>query len=77
MAKSSYGFYILHYPILTVICYLLNYYFDLPAICNYALALIAELFITFALYELLKRIPIVRYLVLGIKKKKDYKYIKI
>lgn len=77
MAKSSFGLYILHYPVLTVICYILHYYLDLPAICNYALALIAELFITFALYELLKRIPIVRYLVLGIKKKKDYKYIKI
>ncbi|MEE0867703.1 MAG: acyltransferase [Clostridia bacterium] len=71
MAKSSYGFYILHYPILTVICYLLNYYFDLPAICNYTIAIAAELIITFALYEMLKRVPIVRYLILGIKKKKD------
>ena len=68
MSKSSFGFYILHYPVLTVICYILHYQFDLPAICNYVIALIAEFIITFALYELLKRIPIVRYLVLGIKK---------
>ena len=25
MAKSSFGFYILHYPVLTVVCYLLHY----------------------------------------------------
>ena len=68
MTKSSFGFYILHYPVLTVICYILHYYLDLPAICNYIIAFFAELIITFALYELLKRIPIVRYLVLGIKK---------
>ena len=71
MAKSSFGFYILHYPVLTVICYILHYYLDLPAIYNYIIALIAELIITFALYELLKRIPIVRCLVLGIKKKSE------
>ena len=71
MAKSSFGFYILHYPVLTVTCYLLHYRFDFPAIYNYAIALAAELIITFALYEVLKRIPIARYLILGIKKRKD------
>lgn len=71
MAKSSFGLYILHYPVLTVTCYLLHYRFDMPAICNYVIALAAELIITFALYEVLKRVPILRYLILGIKKKKD------
>lgn len=71
MAKSSFGFYILHYPVLTVTCYLLQYRFKFPAICNYVIALVAELLITFALYEVLKRVPILRYLILGIKKKKD------
>ena len=71
MAKSSFGFYILHYPVLTVVCYLLQYRFDFPAIYNYAIALVAEVLITFALYEVLKRIPIARYLILGIKKRKD------
>ena len=68
MSKSSFGFYILHYPVLTVVCYLLHYRFDLPAIYNYVIALAAELIITFALYEVLKRVPILRYLILGIKK---------
>lgn len=68
MAKSSFGFYILHYPVLTVTCYILQYRFNFPAICNYVIALAAELFITCALYEVLKRVPMARYLILGIKK---------
>ena len=68
MTKSSFGFYILHYPVLIVICYFLQYRFKLPAICNYLIALTLEFLITFALYEVLKRVPIVRYLILGIKK---------
>ena len=71
MAKSSFGFYVLHYLVLTVVCYLLQYRFDFPAIYNYVIALAAELLITFSLYELLKRVPIARYLILGIKNKKD------
>ena len=71
MAKSSFGFYILHYPVLTVVCYLLHYRFELPAIYNYAIALADEFIITFALYEVLKRVPILRYVILGIKKQKD------
>ncbi len=71
MAKSSFGFYILHYPILIVTCYLLHYRFNFPAICNYVTALATELIITFALYEALKRVPILRYLILGIKKKEN------
>lgn len=70
MAKSSFGLYILHYPILIVTCYLLYFHFDLPVICNYMIALAAELILTPALYEAIKRIPIIRYLVLGIKQKK-------
>ena len=71
IAKSSFGFYVLHYFVLTVVCYLLQYRFDFPAIYNYVIALAAELLITFSLYELLKRVPIARYLILGIKNKKD------
>jgi glucan biosynthesis protein C len=66
MAKSSFGFYILHYPVLTVVCYLLHYRFELPAIYNYAIALAAELLITFVLYEVIKRAPVLRCLILGI-----------
>ncbi|MGN0149257.1 MAG: acyltransferase [Clostridia bacterium] len=76
MAKASFGFYILHYPVLTVTCYLLQYRSNFPAICNYVIALAAELIITLSLYEVLKRVPIARYLILGIKKKKIKKTFK-
>lgn len=69
MTKSSFGLYILHYPVLTVTCYLLHFHFDFPAICNYMTALAAELIITPTLYEAVKRIPIMRYFALGIKQK--------
>ena len=65
MTKASFGIYILHYPVLLTICYILHFYFDLPAIWNYVIALVAEFVITFALYEAVKRVPAVRYLVLG------------
>lgn len=68
MTKASFGIYILHYPVLIAVCYALQYHFSFPAICNYALALILEFVLTFAVYELIKRIPVVRYLVLGMKK---------
>lgn len=70
MTKASFGIYILHYPVLIVICYTLQNQFSLPAICNYALAFVLELALTFAAYELIKRIPIIRYLVLGMKKER-------
>ncbi len=69
MTKASFGVYILHYPILIVTCYLLHYYWDLPAIWNYLIALVVEMVLTFAMYEGIKRIPLARYLILGIKKK--------
>lgn len=67
MTKSSFGLYILHYPILTVACYILHCYFDLPAIWNYAIALAVEIIMTFAVYEGIKRVPVVRYFVLGVR----------
>ncbi len=66
MTKSSFGIYILHYPVLIVTCYFLHYYFDFAAIYNYAIALAVELIMTFALYETVRRIPGMRFLILGI-----------
>lgn len=68
MTKSSFGIYVLHYPVLIVTGYILHYHFILPAIWNYIIAFAAELIITFALYELIRRLPIIRYIVLGVKK---------
>lgn len=70
MTKSSFGVYILHYPILMVVCYLLHNQFDFPTIWNYVIALILEIAMTFVMYEVIKQIPIIRYFTLGIKVKK-------
>ena len=67
MTRASFGLYIVHYPIVLAVCYLLITYCRLPAFVMYLLALLLELTLTPLLYELFRRIPVVRYLVLGIK----------
>ena len=71
MTKSSFGIYILHYPILISACYVLNYYLDLPVILNYLIAFAVEIIISFAVYQILKNVPVARYLILGIKRQKS------
>ena len=71
MTKASFGLYIVHYPIVLITCHILVNYCKLPAFVMYVLALVLELVLTPAIYELFKRIPVVRYLVLGIKKQKS------
>ena len=68
MTKSSFGIYILHYPVVISACYVLHYFCNLPAIWNYLIALAAEFVMTFILYEVIIRIPVVRYLVLGVRR---------
>ena len=70
MTKSSYGIYIVHYLVVLVACYLLKSYTALPVFAIYLIAICAVLILSPALYELLKRIPILRYLILGIQKEK-------
>ncbi|MCM1136701.1 MAG: acyltransferase [Clostridium sp.] len=70
MTQSSFGIYVLHYPVLIVICYVLHYFLNLPAACNYLAALAAEFILTPVLHEVVKRTPVARYLVLGRKKAK-------
>lgn len=72
MAESGYGIYILHYPVLIAVGYILHYYFDFPAVWNYLLALMAGGTITLVLYEAVKRIPVLRYFILGIKKAETF-----
>lgn len=73
MTKSSYGLYILHYLFILIPCYYLKNFTSLPTAVIYLLALIIVFVCTPVLYELMRRIPIVRYLVLGIKRNKEMK----
>ena len=71
MTKSSFGFYVVHYLVAQLTCYSVYYYGNFPKAMNYFLALAIELTCTVLIYELLKRIPVIRYLVLGIKTNKQ------
>ncbi len=68
LSRASYGLYILHYPLLLAVCYGLQTYGSLPAGWNYLLALLAECLLTPVLYEGIRRVPILRFWVLGIRK---------
>lgn len=70
LAKNSFGLYILHYPVLITICGLLHYHTSLSAGWKYLLAAMGMFGGTFLLNEAVKRIPVIRWLVLGIRKEK-------
>lgn len=68
MSKASFGIYIVHYIVALSVCYLLKIYVALPAAVLYLIALAAVLLLSAALYEVIRRIPVIRFFVLGIKK---------
>lgn len=70
MTKSSFGIYIVHYVVVLAACYFLKFYTALPIFITYLAAIFSVLIISPILYEVLKRIPVLRYLILGIAKEK-------
>lgn len=68
MTKNNFNFYVLHYTIVVVLGYLVVTYLNLPFALNYILVLIGTIVILPLLVEIIKRIPIVRKLILGISK---------
>lgn len=73
MTERNFGFYVLHYPVLIIIAYLVTTYLKLPMILNYIVILVLELIFLPLVYEGIHRIPVVRFLILGEKKKKENK----
>lgn len=69
MTRSSFGIYILHYTVLVVTAWALRSYTQLGALPCYTILLLAEVTLTPALYELIRRIPLLRWCVLGIRKR--------
>lgn len=70
LGANSYGFYVLHYPVMLWIAYGLHLTTGLPAWGKYGGALILGILGTAAMNEIFKRIPVLRWLVLGIKSRK-------
>lgn len=73
MTANNFNFYVLHYSIEVLISYALVTYSDLPFALNYILILLGTVILLPLLTEILKRIPIIRRLILGIVKKKKNK----
>ena len=68
MTCSSFGLYVLHYTVVASLGYMMKTYTQLPPVAMYIILTVAVFTLTPALYELLRRIPFVRWAVLGEKK---------
>ncbi len=67
MTRSSFGIYIVHYVIIAGLGYTLKVYTELPPAAMYLILGVAVFALSPLLYELLRRIPLVRWCVLGEK----------
>lgn len=72
MTRSSYGIYIVHYLVVASLGYMLKMYTGLPPVADYIILLVAVFALSPAIYELLRRIPFVRWAVFGIKKQSHF-----
>ena len=70
MTKNNFNFYVLHYVVVLLIGYLLVTYLKLPFILNYIIILIGTIIVLPVLTEIVKKIPVINRLVLGIVNKK-------
>lgn len=71
MTKISFGLYVLHYTFIAIPCYYLKEKTALPVWADYLAALLIVFVCTPLWYEAMRRIPVIRCLVLGIRKKKE------
>ena len=69
MTRSSFGLYIVHYLVVAAIGYMLKMYTQLPPWSMYVILAVAVFALSPLLYELLRRIPFVRWAVLGEKRR--------
>lgn len=65
MTRSSYGVYIVHYLVIASFGYMIKIYTPLPPAAQYAILTAAVFTLSPLIYEVLKRIPIIRLCVLG------------
>ena len=70
MTKSSFGLYIVHYLVVASLGYMMKTYTQLPPVAMYLILTVSVFALSPLIYEILRRIPFVRWAVLGIKGKK-------
>jgi peptidoglycan/LPS O-acetylase OafA/YrhL len=71
MTRSSYGIYIVHYLVVVSLGYMMKMYTQLAPWAIYVILLVAVLLLSPTLYEVLRRIPFVRWCVLGMNKESN------
>ena len=69
MTRKSFGLYVFHYLPLAAVAYWMNRYTQMSALPSYLIAAVASFAGGLLLYEIISRIPLLRWCVLGIKKK--------
>ena len=67
MTHSSFGLYIVHYLVVASLGYMMKFYTSLPQVAIYAILTVSVFTLSPLLYEVLRRIPIIRWCVLGEK----------
>ncbi len=70
MTKKSWGIYVFHYLPLSAMAYALRNYTDMAPLPCYLLTAVAAFLGSIVLYEVVSRIPFLRWCVLGMKKEK-------
>ena len=65
MTKSSFGIYIVHYLVIAAVGYNLKVHTNLPPAAMYAILTVAAFTLSPLLYETIRRIPVVKWCVLG------------
>ena len=71
MVRSSYGIYLVHYLVVASLGYMMKMYTSLVPWMMYVILFFAVMILSPLIYEIIRRIPFVRWCVLGIKKKKS------
>lgn len=72
MTRSSYGLYIVHYLVIASLGYMMKTYTQLPPVAMYVILTVAVFTLSPLLYEVIRRIPLVRWCVLGEKRENQY-----
>jgi surface polysaccharide O-acyltransferase-like enzyme len=69
LTRSSFGLYIVHYLVIASLGYMMKSYSQLPPVAMYLILTVAVFTLSPLLYEILHRIPFVRWAVFGERKK--------
>ena len=71
MTRNSFGVYIFHYLVIASLGYMMKVHTNITPWVQYIILFVAVMTIPFVLNEMIKRIPFVRWCVLGIKKERN------